>query len=263
MNSRALTPRSRDRGAASSWVIALLAALVASVLVLGVMLALLLGGDDDTTTTDGADTAVSTSSVAPEPTTPIDAGQGDDGDTNDDGSGEVFSDAEDAENSAAAPLPTGLQPLTLRGMGLVEYGMTVPEAEAVLSATLEFGAPASEGCFYASDPTDVNSPLFMVITTTGDPLDGAIVRIDVGEMHDTRSGIRFGSTKAEVLEAYGDRIVASPHPYGSGPGSEYLTYVPADPADEGYRLIIETSEDRVVGMRSGLLPQVEWIEGCA
>ena len=256
--------RSADRGAASSWAIALFAALVASVLVLGVMLAILMDGDEATATA-GSDAVVTTTSAvsvtststaapattdssAPAPTTTF---------------GEVFSDADDAVNGAAAPTPTGLQPLGLRGMGLVEYGMTVAEAEAVLEATLDFGAPASEGCFYASDPTDVNSPLFMVITETADPTDGTIVRIDLGEIHNTRSGIHFGSTKAEVIAAYGDRIVASPHPYGSGPGSEYLTFVPTDPADADHRLIMETSDDRVVGIRSGLLPQVEWTEGCA
>ncbi len=222
-----------DRGAASGWIVAILAALLASFLVFAAMLALLFGGDD------------TTSAVATE------------------GGAEAMADADDAENSAGAPLPTGLQPLTLQGMGLVEHGMTVAEAEAVLAATLEFGEPVSEGCYHAWDPTDVNSPRFMVIASTGEPADGTIVRIELGETHTTRSGIHIGSTKAEVLEAYGDRIVASPHPYGSGPASEYLTYVPADPADAGYRLIMETEDDRVVAIRSGRLPEVEWIEGCA
>lgn len=254
VNHNARSPRNRsdDRGAASSWAIAIFSALVASVLVFGVMLAILMDGDEATATATATVTSTagpaSAESSAPAPTTTI---------------GEVFSDADDAENSAAAPTPTGLQPLGLRGMGLVEYGMTVAEAEAVLAATLDFGAPASEGCYYASDPTDVNSPLFMVITETANPTDGTIVRIDLGEIHNTRSGIHVGSTKAEVIAAYGDRIVASPHPYGSGPGSEYLTFVPTDPADADHRLIMETSADRVVGIRSGLLPQVEWTEGCA
>ena len=66
-----------------------------------------------------------------------------------------------------------------------------------------------------------------------------------------------------MLEAYGDRIAASPHPYDASPTSEYLTYVPTDPADADYRLIMETHDDMVVGIRAGVLPAVEWIEGCA
>jgi hypothetical protein len=234
--------------------------LVAAALVLGIALVFLLGGDDssDTATTTVANDSGETN-VNETPTAQDDL----DSAASTTVPAELGTDADSFELSAGLPAPTGTQPLTLRGMGSVTLGMSVAEAEEALHATLELGTPASEGCYYANDPTDVLSPLFMVLTSNGDPLDGKIVRIELGEEHTTRSGIHRGSTRAEVLSAYGDRIVASPHPYGSGPGSEYLTYVPADATDAEYRLVFETVDDRVVAIRAGLLPAVEWIEGCA
>lgn len=55
-----------------------------------------------------------------------------------------------------------------------------------------------------------------------DPADGTITRIDIRETSATCAGIRIGSTKAEVLDASGDRIVVSPHEYDPSPGSDYL-----------------------------------------
>lgn len=44
---------------------------------------------------------------------------------------------------------------------------------------------------------------------------------------------------------------------------KYLTFVPKDATDKNYRLIFETSKNRVTRFRSGKLPEVEYIEGCS
>jgi hypothetical protein len=44
--------------------------------------------------------------------------------------------------------------------------------------------------------------------------------------------------------------------------SKHLTFVPKDVADKNYRIIFETTFDRVREFRSGKLPEVEFIEGC-
>ena len=223
---------------------------VALVLVLGVAMAILLADDEP----EGVATEVEPAPTVPTPE-PAPAGAP--------APVELGTDADDLELSAESPTPTGIQQLSLRGMGSVLLGMTVDEVEQVLGTTLDFSAAGSDGCYYATDPTDVVSPDFMVLSPTGDPSGGEIVRIELGVEHSTRSGLHIGSTKADVLAAYGDRIEATPHPYDGSPGSEYLTYVPADAADAEYRLILETSADRVVAIRAGLLPAVLWIEGCS
>src|ERR687886_480873 len=61
------------------------------------------------------------------------------------------------------------------------------------------------------------------------------------------------------------QIKATPHPYVSRPpeNGKYLTFVPKDAADKNYRIIFETSKNRVDRFRSGKLPEVEYIEGCS
>ena len=44
--------------------------------------------------------------------------------------------------------------------------------------------------------------------------------------------------------------------------SKHLTFVPKDAADKNYRIIFETTFDRVREFRSGKLPEVEFLEGC-
>lgn len=93
--------------------------------------------------------------------------------------------------------------------------------------------------------------------------DGEIVRVDVVDNADitTLSGYGIGSTTQELLDAFGDRIEQSPHPSSEG---EYVTFVPVDELDLDKRVIWETDEAGVVtAMRSGRVPFVDFIEGCA
>lgn len=153
--------------------------------------------------------------------------------------------------------------LTLRGMGSIEFGMNVPQAEELLGAKFDFAIGGVTECDFAKVSNDPFSPWVMVVSDNGDIQQGTIVGITLGERNLTRSGIGIGATKEQVLAAYGDRIQVTPHPYGGGPGSEYLTFIPADAADADYRLIFETNDNVVFGVRSGTVPFVEWNEGCA
>jgi hypothetical protein len=93
--------------------------------------------------------------------------------------------------------------------------------------------------------------------------DTVIVRVDVDSPGVyTRSGIQAGSTEAEVIRRYPGQIRIEDHPY-DGPGSHYLIYGPADPADTGFGMIFETDGHRVTRYRAGLHGAVELIEGCA
>lgn len=146
--------------------------------------------------------------------------------------------------------------LSTAGLGPVRVGMTVEEGERVSGVTLvaeDFGDAA---CRYHTPDRGPSGVSFMVS-------DGEIVRVDVVDNADitTLSGYGIGSTTQELLDAFGDRIEQSPHPSSEG---EYVTFVPVDELDLDKRVIWETDEAGVVtAMRSGRVPFVDFIEGCA
>jgi hypothetical protein len=92
--------------------------------------------------------------------------------------------------------------------------------------------------------------------------EGRISRIDVDNPNiTTPSGARIGFTERQIYELYPGYIRSEPHAYiGAG---HYLYFVPRDAEDQNYRLIFETNGNQVMRMRSGKLPDVTWIEGCA
>jgi len=76
----------------------------------------------------------------------------------------------------------------------------------------------------------------------------------------TREGAGVGDLETEVLRRYGSGILVSPHAY-TGPEGHYLTVTP--PGDTLHRIIFETDGRKVVHIRAGKRPAVDYIEGCA
>lgn len=175
---------------------------------------------------------------------------------------ETTDDTTSEEQPDVAPQSIGSEPLTLRSMGPLALGMTVDEAAAAgIDITVDSGA-STDGCRYGTVADDPSSPFLMIVDDLDGLADDTIVRIELAEGSSTRSGIGIGSTKDEVLAAYGDQIEISPHHYTFEEGGEYLTFVPNDASDADYRLVMETLNDEVTQIRAGLLPAVEWVEGC-
>lgn len=153
--------------------------------------------------------------------------------------------------------------LRLDGIGPITVGMTLAEATAAAGTPVRVNEPVPIGdgsCQYARAEGAPAGLWFMVFR-------GRIVRIDVfgdrGEPSSiaTLSGVKVGSTEAEVMAAYPGRITVQRHPYT--PTGHYLVYNPVDPASRAYGLIFETDGRRVGSFRSGLADPVQWIEGCA
>ena len=88
-----------------------------------------------------------------------------------------------------------------------------------------------------------------------------IARVDVrsGTIA-TAEGAQIGDSSDRIRRLYAGRVTASPHKYTAG---QYLTVGPASPADGEFRLVFETEGERVTRYRSGKLPQVQYVEGCA
>ncbi len=156
-------------------------------------------------------------------------------------------------DSAHAGTDPATWTITAGGLGPVRAGMTVAQARAALGGelTVTGSAPA---CGYAASrhlPAGVN---FMIT-------DGKIARVQVlrGSVA-TAAGARIGDSEQRVRELYAGHVASSPHKYTNG---HYLTVTPESTADSSMRIVFETDGSRVTVYRSGMLPQVEWVEGCS
>jgi len=147
--------------------------------------------------------------------------------------------------------------LAINGIGPVRVGMTVPQAAAAAGVSLVVHYAGSDNCYYLR-PQDVPKDLaFMVI-------DNQIARVDIERESriKTVSGAKIGDSEARIKSLYPGQIRVTNHQYVEG--GHYLTFVPKDTADKNYRLVFETGVDgQVTTFRSGKLPEVEYVEGCA
>lgn len=147
--------------------------------------------------------------------------------------------------------------LSTAGLGPVRIGMTVEEAERVAGVDLVPDNFGDENCRYYTPDRGTAGVGFMVS-------DGEVVRVDIFDDSPvtTLSGYGVGSSDEEITAAFPARIQRSVHPYDEA--GEYLVYVPVDEVDADKRVIWETDgTGTVVAMRSGRLPYVDLIEGCA
>lgn len=162
-----------------------------------------------------------------------------------------------ASTTAAPPSTVAVEDLRLdiRGLGPVRVGMTVEAAAQALGRPLEpVTAPTDECTFYAP-ATGFDGLSFMVAA-------GTVARADVTAGGTaTTEGVAIGQTEAEAQRRYGGRLRVTAHDYDLG--GHYLTLVPTDPADAGFRLVAETDGTKVTSMRAGRLPEVGFTEGCS
>lgn len=159
-----------------------------------------------------------------------------------------------AERDVPTPALGYGSPIALRGIGPISVGMTVAEAERAGGRALPTVQDLGGGCTYVA-PDGLDGLAFMVT-------DGTIARLDVNlPAYATRSAVRVGDLEDEVTAAYPDRIEREPHAFDEG--GSYLVFVPVQQADEDFRLVFETNGERVTYLRTGRLPEAEYIEGCA
>ena len=171
------------------------------------------------------------------------------------------SPATEPPTTAATAPPTTLPPLSvdspvlITGIGSIRAGMTVEEASRGGGVDLvEEAGAAFPDCTFVVPAGGPEGISFMV---TG----GTIGRVDVDAPGvRTRSGVGIGSTEQQVMATYPGRITVSPHLYTDG---NYLTFVPRDAADAGFRIVFETDGSAVTRFRAGRVPDVEAVEGCA
>lgn len=132
--------------------------------------------------------------------------------------------------------------------------MTLAEASDASGKRI-VAKPGSNGdCGFAEAEGGPDGVVFMTAS-------GRIARVDVtaGPVR-TRSGAGVGDTEAQVQARYSDRLQISPHKYL--PTGRYLTLVPSDAEDSGFRLIFEADGGKVARFRAGKQPEVSYVECC-
>jgi hypothetical protein len=147
-------------------------------------------------------------------------------------------------------------PVGLNALGPIHVGMTVAEAQKASGLVLEREANYdTDACYYVapnSGPTDVG-----VMVT-----EGVIARFDVWDgKRTTISGIGIGSTEDQVKQIYGKKLSVERHHYDEH--GHYLVFTPTDDRDAQYRMVFETDGKKVIGIRTGKLPEAFYVEGCS
>lgn len=138
------------------------------------------------------------------------------------------------------------------GAGPVAYGVTIAEAEAVVGDSL-VARPDSGQCAFAAFRGMPPGMQFMVE-------HGRLVRTDVtAGTHATDRGARVGMTATEVQSLYGGTLEERPHKYDSA--GRYLVFGTGGGVDS-VRVVFETDGRAVTRYRAGILPAVEYVEGC-
>ena len=89
--------------------------------------------------------------------------------------------------------------------------------------------------------------------------DGRFVRYDVGTAKEAApGGGRVGMDEAQIRTLYGARVQVQPHKYVAGAKYLCIAALQGDGA-----LVFETDEHgKVTRWRVGVLPQVDYVEGC-
>ena len=134
--------------------------------------------------------------------------------------------------------------VTDSGAGPIQLGATAAE---IAEHTEKLGSV--EGCAYAKAPA---APGLLIMLFAG-----KVVRFDVIEpILATPAGAKVGDSETRIQELYPGRVRVEPHKYTDG------HYLVIDSAP-GRRLVFETDGTRVTRYRAGVVPQVDWVEGCS
>ncbi len=147
------------------------------------------------------------------------------------------------------------EPLKTTGLGPIQIGMTLDELEEIGLPPIPLEGSGDGVCQYYRIKGN-SEPIGLMA------IDGRILRIDVwpGSIIETRSGAKIGSTEADLIRIYGNRLEAIANPITLG---KTIVFTPQDPGEDLFRLVFETDDrGEVVQYRAGQFPSVTWPGGC-
>jgi len=162
-----------------------------------------------------------------------------------------------ADDSAVPSPPPAVQTrareweVTPAGLGSLKAGMSLDEANIIMHNDLQIPSKLEE-CDFIKTKSGPKGIMIMVEK-------GEISRVDItsGAVA-TVEGARIGDTEDRIKSLYPGQVTVQPHKYTSG---HYLVVAPKGGGDN--RIIFETDGKRVTRYRSGRMPAVQYVEGCA
>ena len=159
-----------------------------------------------------------------------------------------------ATDSAPVVVATDSWTVSPCGIGQISAGMTLDEANAATGNALILPAALQE-CDWARVK---DAPKGLLLMVEG----GKITRVNVDDSSTiaTTNGAKVGDTEARIELLYPGQVEVQPHKYTDG---HYLVVTSGDPAEKDYRIVFETDGKKVIRYRSGLVPSVQYVEGCS
>ena len=144
--------------------------------------------------------------------------------------------------------------LDASAFGKFRTGVTLAEFNAALGEQLVPAYEISTTCDHVDPATFPDGVIVMIE-------NDSVARFDVeNPAIRTREGAGVGDLEADVVQRYGSAVTVTPHAY-TGPDGHYLTVTP--PGDTLHRIIFETDGRKVLHIRAGQRPAVDYSEGCA
>ena len=143
-------------------------------------------------------------------------------------------------------------------LGPVRLGMTLAAAARSLGSGIVAETDSRERCWYGRRADGVDPGVGYMIES------GAVARIDIVSPRDgkapavaTRRGIRIGSTRGEVVRAYGGRVRFDPHPL-----SPHAQWAKVEAGSRG-GIRLQLADGKVVSFWAGRGRALDYPEGCS
>lgn len=193
------------------------------------------GADTDGTEADDTETSTTTTTT----TTTTEAPDSEDGD-------------DEAATTTIVPTIGPSDSVSTVGLGEVDFGMTIRQAEAAAGTRMIPCGPIGE-C-YRVTPAEAPEGISFLVT------ESTIERVDiVSGPITTRSGVGIGTSQDRIIELFGDQIETAINE----DSSVDLIFVPADETDAEFRVVFTIRDGVVENYRSGRVPQVTDADPCA
>lgn len=151
---------------------------------------------------------------------------------------------------------TDAAPITTAGMGPVIFGTTVASVEGAIGTRLlpDPSFAAGESCIVVAPEAGPTGVTFTVANSSVQRVD-----ITAGSAAKTRSGAGIGTTEAELIALFGNRLTNTIKP-DSG---RTVVFTPQDAANAPFRVIFELdTAGVVVSLRSGRVGTIEPLVPC-
>ena len=158
--------------------------------------------------------------------------------------------------AVAETTPASEGQVSFAGYGDMKLGSSAEEAKTAWGGELNGKPGEAGGCYYLT-PKWVKKPSDFSFMIEGDKF----VRYDVGtDKEAAPGGGKVGMSVDQLNKLYGDSLQSTPHKYVQG--GQYLSIAASGVAPS--KLVFETdAAGKVSAWRVGLLPQVDYVEGCS